>query len=604
MSRRWLELSVAAFILLLLLGAGSTRADVDSEVTISAALSRDSIGMDETAVLEVVVAGNDQNLPAPQLPGIAAFDVYSQGRSSNISIVNGQMSTTVNYRYILMPKKPGVYPIQDIAAVYKNRRYVANGLTLTVLDKGTAAPPELEQDAQTNSGESRDYFMAAEVDTDKPYVNQQVTLTLKFYTAVQYYSTPDLTPPTTTGFWTEVLGSKPPYHVRLNNRNYRVLEIKYALFPTQTGKLTIGRGSIRTTVAATRRGNSVFDDFFGRGEEVTVRSKPLTIDVRALPKTGRPAEFSGTIGQFTINAATDKREVEVNQPVSVTVTITGWGNIKSVAEPPIGDLQDFRVYRASSNEELSKQNDLIGGKKVFEEVFIPNRPGELEIPSLTFSYFNPKSGGYETKRTNPIKLKVTPGEGYAAGVDVPFATPGVSIGSQANDIRYIKTDLGPLHRRGEIILATPLYLFVNGLPVLALIGLVVFRSQRQRLAADQGYARARGASRMARKRLAAARSKATAAQAEAFYAELALAAIAYIADKLDISPHGLTRDRIAELLKESRAHDDLTGEILTFLQRCDFARFAAASVTQEDITRDLAAAEQVMVKMEGVTFGR
>jgi hypothetical protein len=142
------------------------------------------------------------------------------------------------------------------------------------------------------------------------------------------------------------------------------------------------------------------------------------------------------------------------------------------------------------------------------------------------------------------------------------------------------------------------------LPVLALIGLVVFRSQRQRLAADQGYARARGASRMARKRLAAARSKATAAQAEAFYAELALAAIAYIADKLDISPHGLTRDRIAELLKESRAHDDLTGEILTFLQRCDFARFAAASVTQEDITRDLAAAEQVMVKMEGVTFGR
>lgn len=599
-----LRFIVLAGVAALAILAGGARADVDSEVTITAALSRDSIGMDETAILEVVVAGNDQNLPAPQLPGLAAFDVYSQGRSSNISIVNGQMSSTVNYRYILMPKKPGTYPIQDIAAVYKNHRFVANALTLTVLDKGMAAPPELEQDAQTDGGEARDYFMLAEVDNEKPYVNEQVTLTLKFYTAVQYYSTPDLTPPTTTGFWTEVLGSKPPYHVRLNNRNYRVLEIKYALFPTQTGKLTIGRGMIRTTVAAKRRGNSVFDDFFGRGEEVTVRSKPIAIDVRPLPTAGRPADFTGTIGQFTISATTDKREVEVNQPVSVTVTITGWGNVKSVAEPPIGDLQDFRVYRASSNEELSKQNDQVGGKKVFEEVFIPNRPGDLEIPSLTFSYFNPKSGGYETKRTKPITLRVKPGEGYAAGTEVPFATPGVSIGSQANDIRYIKPALGDLHRRGDIILTSPLYLLVNGLPVLALIGLVAVRTQRERLAANQGYARARGASRMARKRLATARSKATVTLAESFYAELSLAVIAYIADKFDISPHGLTRDRIAELLKSSRADDALTAETLAFLQRCDFARFAAASVVQTDIDRDLAAAEQVMVRMEGVNFGR
>ena len=594
---------IAISLLLVPLWSGVASADVDPGITVSVALSRDTVGMDENAVLEVVVAGNDQNLPGPQLSGLAAFDVYSQGRSSNISITNGQMSSTVNYRYILMPKKPGVYPIQDIAVVYKNKRYVGNALTLTVLDKGTSAAPELEQDAQTNSGEARDYFMLAEVDKEKPYVNEQVTLTLKFYTAVQYYSTPDLTPPTTTGFWTEVLGSKPPYHVRLNNRNYRVLEIKYALFPTQTGKLTVGRGMIRTTVAAKRRGSSVFDDFFGRGEEVTVRSKPIAVDVQPLPTRGRPEDFTGTIGQFTISATADKREVEVNQPVSVTVNITGWGNVKSVAEPPIGDLQDFRVYKASSNEELSKQNDRVGGKKVFEEVFIPNRPGELTIPSLSFSYFNPQSGGYETKRTNPIKLTVKPGEGYAGGGDVPFATPGVSIGSQANDIRYIKDDLGATRRPGDIILFSPAYLLVNGLPVLALIGLAVFRKQRERLSSNQSYARSRGASRMAKKRLAAARSAATCDMAERFYAELSLAVIAYIADKLDISPHGLTRDKIASLLQDRRAGEDLTTETLAFLQRCDFARFAPASVSQPEIDRDLAAAEAVMVKMEGVTFG-
>lgn len=292
----------------------------------------------------------------------------------------------------------------------------------------------------------------------------------------------------------------------------------------------------------------------------------------------------------------------MNQPVSVTVNITGWGNIKSVAEPVIGDLQDFRVYRASSNEELSKQNDRVGGKKVFEEVFIPNRPGELTIPSLTFNYFNPESGGYETKRTRAITLKVTPGEGYAAGVDIPFATPGVSIGSQASDIRYIKDDLGNTRRPGDIILFSPLYLLVNGLPVLALVGFVVFRRQRERLASNQGYARSRAASRMARKRLTRAHSQATMAHGESFYAELSLAVIAYIADKLDISPHGLTRDKIAGLLNTSHSNEKLTGETLAFLQRCDFARFAAASVTQEEIDRDLSAAESIMVRMEGVKF--
>ncbi len=582
---------------------------VSSQVTpppvkVDVTIDQDTIGMDEQAILQIVVAGSDQDLPAPQLPTLPRFEVYSQGRSSNISILNNQMSVSMTYRYMLLPREPGVYPIENIAVVYRNKRYVGNPVELTVVDKGQAAPPQLENNSVDQSGKSRDYFLTAEIDKNNPFVNEQVTLTLKFYIAVQYYNTPELTQPPTTGFWTEMLGNRAPYYQKINGRNYQVLEVKYALFPTQTGELSIGRALIRTTVAAPSRTKrrSIFDDFFNRGEEITVRSKPMTINVRPLPTAGRPDDFSGTIGRFDISARPDKTEVEVNQPVTVTVEITGFGNVKSVAEPEIGDLADFRVYRASSNENVTKVDDQIGGTKTFEEVFIPRRPGELEIPSLKFTYFNPRKSEYETKRTRPIKVTVTGADGYAADATMPYDGPGVSIGSQSRDIRFIKQDLGDLRKRGAVILTDPLYVAINGLPVLVMIGMAVNRVRRERLAKDVGYARSRSASRIARKRLATAGSMASVDRTEQFYAELSRAVTSYIADKLNLSPHGLTSDRIGTLLVDRGADPALVAETNGFLRECDFARFAPASINDEDIKSSLQRAEQLIVRMESVPF--
>lgn len=571
------------------------------DITVEVSLSRDTIGLDEQAVLQIDVAGSEQDLPHPNMPTLAKFEVYSQGRSSNISIVNGQVSTSYTYRYILVPKEAGTFPIQNIAVVHKNHRYPGNAVELTVLNKGAAAPQELEDNATDVQGNSRDYFLEASIDKSNPYVNEQVTLTLKFYIAVQYYGTPELSAPQTTGFWTEVLGSRPPYFQKINDRNYRVLEIRYALFPTQTGDLTIGRATITTTVRTRQRRRSqhgLFDDFFGRGEEVQVRSRPIDVTVKPLPTAGRPPDFSGTIGNFSITAAADKRDVEVNEPVTLSVRISGTGNIKSVAAPEIPEQTDFRVYRASSNESLTKQNDRLGGTKTFEEVFIPKRPGDLVIPALEFTYFDPSAARYRRLSTKPINLTVKAGENYTESSEIPYGTPGVSISAEARDIRYIKEDLGEVSHSSGLILTSPLYLMVNGASVLVMLGLVVARVRRERMSNDVGYARARSASRMARKRLAEARKMADAARAKEFYGELHLAVTAYIGDKFNLSPHGLTHERIRELLSRSHDGDEVQGAVLHFLEKCDFARFAPATQSAEELADDLKSAEDLMVQME------
>jgi hypothetical protein len=591
-------------VALALMAAMPLISHASDELTVEVTLDRDTIGLDEQAILQVIVSGSEQNLPGPQLPTLPMFEVYSQGRSSNISIVNGQISSAVTYRYMLIPQKPGTFPVDQIAVVHNNKRYKGNRLELTVLNTGVVTSPHLEDKATDNQGKSRDYFFEAVVDKKNPYVNEQVTLTLKFYTAVQYYSSPELSEPSTTGFWTELLGNKAPYHQKINNRTYKVIERKYALFPTQTGELTIGRATIRFTIASKDRSFrdpfNVFGDFFRSGQEVSVNSRPIHIDVRSLPEQGRPSDFTGTIGNFRINAIADKRQVEVNQPVTVTIKVNGSGNIKSVAEPAIPELDDFRVYRASTSENVSKLHDKLGGTKVFEEVFIPRRPGQLEIPALSFNYFDPEHGKYRTLTTRPIGVSVIKPEGYTASSELPYSTPDLTISSRAHDIRYIKEDIGSPKPIGRLLLLTPLYLIVNGLPVVVLAAMILIRRHREKLAADVGYARSRKASKAARRRLARAKSTAKVEQAAQFYAEIYTALTSYIADKFNISPHGLTMERIAELLQMKGADETLIEDVADLVRKCDFARYAPASITQEDIDQSLAIAEQTMILIEGL----
>ncbi|MBK7141671.1 MAG: protein BatD [bacterium] len=591
--------------LLCLLICSTSVLAVQADLQVQVALHPDTVGLDEQTTLEVTVSGSSQNVPEVEIPSLPSFEIYSQGRSSSVSIVNGQVSASVAYRYLLLPQKPGSFPIQGISVTVNGKKVVGNSVLLVVQNKRQATSPKLEDRAVDGQGGNKDYFLEALIDKKNPYVSEQVTLTLKFYIAVQYYSSPQLDEPATTGFWTEVVGNSAPYFQRINNRNYRVIERKYALFPTQTGELTIGKAAITTTVAARNARRDPFDmfgDLFPQGQQIAVRSEPIKINVKPLPAEGKPEDFTGTVGKFEISASADKTEVELNQPVTVRVKISGVGNIKSVGEPMIAESNDFRVYRAASNENVTKVDDKIGGTKIYEEVFVPKRPGMLQIPALSFNYFDPKTNKYQVLRTQPISLSVVKPEGYVASPDVPFAGPSVTVGTQAQDIRFIKQDPGELKQAGEVILFSPLYLAVNGIPVLVLAGMIFARKRKEMLASNVGLARARGASSQARKRLAKAKSLARPESIREFYGELSLAFMQYVADKLNISPNGLTSDMIAELLRERKANPELIADTLGLLKQCDFARFAPANLSQQDMDAALGKAEAVMVKIEGVRF--
>lgn len=583
----------------------SLTASAQDGIKIEMHIAPDTIGIEDQAFLAITVSGTG-SLPDPQLPNLSMFKVSSQGTSTNISIVNGSMESTHAYNYMLFPKRQGTFVIKPASVVYKRKRYESEEVTLTVLDSGIGTPRTLEKAAESGKGENRDVFLLAELNKKTAYVNEQVTLSIKFCHAVSLLSQPDYTPPQTTDFWSDMIEPQRTYYQNINGRRYNVIEINTALFPTRSGELNIGQAmvvvNVKTKSSRRRDPFSMFGNMFDRGQTKTVRTQPLKIKVLPLPTKNKPPGFSGTVGEFFITSSADKLKTEVNQPITVTYKISGTGNIKTVAEPKIEDLADFRIYRAATSQKITKTDGVIGGYKVFEETYIPKRAGKLTIPAVSLNYFNPRTKRYKNIATKPINLDVKQAalSDYA---DLPVPqVAGHVIDSKSKDIRYIKTESGDLALKQPLILATPLYLILNGIPVLILILVWFGQNRREKLSTDIGYARSRQARKLARKRLAAARKLAGSEQVAEFYAEIRFALFAYIADKLNISPHGMTGDKLLEIMESSNIEEEIIGKTKGLLRQADFAQYSSSSKAAEDIKQSLKSAEEILVKLEGSTI--
>lgn len=594
----------ALFILICLIPAAVLPQD---DISITMSVNRSTVTVGDQVYLSIKVSGPQQNLPEPQLPNLTMFDLYPQGTSTNISIVNGKMEASLEYNYLLLPRKEGTFVIKPAVVVQGRKRYESNEITLTVTGSGGATPQTPSQPSTVPKTESSDIFLTAVVNKKKAYVNEQITLTIKFYHAVRLYSQPDYTPPQTTDFWTDMLEPQRTYYEVVNGRRYKIIEINTALFPTRSGDLTIGQAMVTASVPSRRRSRrldpfSMFDDFFGTRENVTIRSKQLKVKAVPLPVEGKPGDFSGTVGKYKISSFADKTEVQVNQPVTVTYKIAGTGNIKTIAEPVIGDLKDFRVYKASTDENISKLNGIVGGTKTFEEVYIPKRAGKLTIPPVEFSFFDPAARKYNVLSTRPVIVDVKPAE-EGEYADMPFRPiAGRVVDPNAKDIRYIKTDFSDLALKKPLIIFRPVYLAINVIPVFVLVFALISTRRRERLASDIRYARSSGAKKRARKRLATARKLVRSREPAKFYAEIRLAIFSYVADKLNISPHGLTSDMLLEIIKNSGAEEELLSAASSLLKRADFAQYSSVEVPQEQIMESLNMAEMVLVRLEGMTI--
>ncbi len=406
-----------------------------ADVVISVSADKNKIDLNDNIRLNVSVEGSG-NVPQPQMPDLSAFNVYSSGRSQNISFINGKMSSSIVYNYNLMPKSTGKFTIGAFSVTVDGKTAQSQPLEIEVVPAGSSPPQSSKPAGRTNAPGA---FVKLLASRSKVFLNEQVILRFKFYFRVNLLANPQYQPPEFKGFIAEDLPPK-NFTETVNGVGYRVLEIQTALFPAKTGKILIPPAQINIAVQDVSQASQddVFGMFFGGGaREYVLKTDPVELDVMPLPSDGKPAGFSGGVGAFNLAASLDKPKSAVGEAITMTVTVSGEGNVKSLGDPVFPDFPGFRKFDTASSLNIEKANEKVQGSKVYKIVLIPQSSGKQTLPSVTFTYFSLAEKKYKTLKSAPISVDVSPGSPSDAPKYVGnYKSPDIQMLQE--EIRFIK----------------------------------------------------------------------------------------------------------------------------------------------------------------------
>ena len=253
-------------------------------------------------------------------------------------------------------------------------------------------------------------FLRATVDNDRPYLGQQMTYVARIYQnsgvtlpfdEVRYES-PDF-----AGFWNSQLVEQDRYTETIDSEEYSVLELKTALFPTVVGTVVIDPAALTAST-----GNA--------GPQTLVESPPVPVEVRPLP-VGAPSGFTGAVGRFSITADVGSNTGQVNEPVELTVTVSGEGNIEALPDPVWPEFTGWRVIESPADTASQLIAGQVAGSRTYEILLVPERAGELTIPGIGYTHFDPGQERYVEAATAAIVISVVSADGTAAIPPVPGA---------------------------------------------------------------------------------------------------------------------------------------------------------------------------------------
>ncbi len=596
------SVGLIAALLLLLGGLVALVPSASADTRITAKVEPKKISMYENVTLEITVISDNQNVPQPQLPPLTDFQVFSSGRSQSIQYINGRISASVTYTYVLAPRQPGRFTVGPATVTVGGSVYSTQPEAVVVTDAPPPAPRQQQQQdpAARRTNRERHVFITASLDKDTVYVNEPVTFIFRFYTGERLLSNPEYQRPAFTGFWVEDLPPQRKYTTSIDGITYEVTEIRTALFPAEAGAKLIPAAEVNATVRGSRRRSNrinpfdLFDDsFFDRGETLRLTTDPLKLVVLPTPPTSVSPPPSGLVGNFEIRAKADVREVNVGDPVTVSVTITGEGNIKAVPRPYRDTLPNFRMFSGGTSENITTADYRIRGAKTFDEVFVPQRAGTYTLPQFALTYFDPKARAYETVRTDPIEITVT---GGAADFTIPsLRLEPDQISDLAADVRFLKTDGSQLRRHSGAGLFGWAFWIGHFLPLSGLVGFFIWRRGVLREAADPVGRRRRLARAAALARLRGDNGKGPAQPLT--YSDLADALLQFYSDRYNTSAQGLTRAEMRVRLTAAGLPDATIRDYLELLDLCDRGRYAPGA--QNQVGADtVARAEAIIAAIE------
>ena len=453
------------FSIFLLLGFCAFAQGAAPQINVS--VDKTSVDASQEINLTITVTSSSADVEVTELPSLPNFNIYSSGTSRRTTMAGGKVTSVNVFTFILLPRFAGKSVIDSFTVKVAGKEFKTEHINVEVtrsalgsaqasLSKKSPAPaPPVPvapaKPAAQPSPDIPDFFMTAVVDKTTAFLNEPITLRIRFYQAASTLGNPQYTRPKLEGLVAEEVKANQGYDM-VHGRQYRYTEFISLLFGITAGDAVIGPAMVE--YAAAEKPGDAFDFFLTNSYTSfkKVLSDPLKITVLPLPTEGRPPHFFNAAGRnFSISANVDNTAPLAGEPVTLTVTINGTGNINAIGEMPSPDLgPSFRVYETTSSASSKITDGSISGTKVYKTVLVPRASGRYTIPAIHFAYFDFDSKTFRTITAHEIQLNVKPAAAESAGGgSVSFAgeqaaiTGGARVEKLGSDIIYLKTPLAP-----------------------------------------------------------------------------------------------------------------------------------------------------------------
>jgi hypothetical protein len=369
--------------------------------------------------LIVTVSGKaTDDISEPAFESSDKFELMSVGTSRRISIINGAQQSELSFTFHLTPKtniEPGTYKTPKGNITIDNRSIPIKQSEIVITSR--------QASSGSNRGESSDGIQFFQkISESTPYIGQQILYEAVIVTNRQLYEA-QFIESDFAGFWYESLGKPEETRRAHGNQIANIYTSKRALFPTQTGVLTIPVRELIAGIPVRQQRHSrqldrfsgvwgsFFDfDLYPSVNIVKRRFLADEIKLNVLPIPEPPFEYSGQIlvGNVQVAASIDKEEVKQGESITMTIELYGDANLRPYELPPISeeDSKNFRVYEDAPSLESFEEKYKILYKKRFSFALIPQVSGELRLPTFIIPVFDPHLEQFYKRTTSDRTINV------------------------------------------------------------------------------------------------------------------------------------------------------------------------------------------------------
>ncbi|MGY0391081.1 BatD family protein [Bizionia sp. KMM 8389] len=566
-----------------------------AQVTFEAKVSKKKLGINERLRVDFEMNKDGDNFNPPDFKNFAIVGGPNQAVSN--SWINGKRSYSKTYSYFLAPKSKGTFTIKQAVIEIDGEIYKTTPIRVTV----TSAVEKPKDGNNANYIASENIHLVAEVTNDKPYLNEAITVVYKLYvspdTGVSNWR--EIDNPKYSDFWSQNIDIR---QLKVQNgtykgENYRYVVLrKTVLYPQKTGKLEIEPLSLDITVEVPTNRRDIFGGRLMQQAHKTVSAGKRTIHVKPLPEQGKPADFTGAVGDFKFQVSASKTALNATESLQAKVEVSGSGNLKLFQLPKLSLPSSLEVYEPEHAENVRTNLNGMQGTISDSYTVVPQFKGKYPIPNISFSYFDLKTESYKTINSNELLIDVLEGPTNQASNQDITAVGGDKqrVVMNNNQFAFIKTDANLVSTKTTHFFKSPGFWAALLMPFLAIPLVIVFKQKKDKRDADVFGNKIRKADKLAKKYLSEA--KKSLGNKELFYISLEKALHNYLKATLHIETSELSKEKIQELLLKGQVSQDTITGFITILKNCELARYTP--ITQVEMEQDYERAAKTISQID------